>query len=309
MIEFTIKEFSEVNAVSDIHKSKIVIIGCLVLLTGCMNTATEQIKGEEDVGLPNPASVYCEDQGGTLEIRTDADGGQYGICIFNDGSECDEWALFRGECQPGDSLKTQPVDEGGGATSEAEDLADVRQAIGAYIYEQHAIEVPTDWEDVTESPDDSPTRRFISGSWMIILTPTEGANASPTYDVEVGNLSGFNWQGTIDAEGEIREISYIPPATIFSADEARDAVVAFLIETYDLTAPGTWETERPEPEESGIGLVIYTAEAWTVEVSFMPAAPIVSRYELVIDNTSASLHWEGEITSRGEITETQVSQN
>lgn len=53
--------------------------------------------------LANPASVYCVGQGGSLEIRTNARGGQYGICIFNDGSECEEWAFFRGECSPKDS--------------------------------------------------------------------------------------------------------------------------------------------------------------------------------------------------------------
>jgi putative hemolysin len=53
-----------------------------------------------EAGLPNPASVYCEEQGGSVEIRTDADGGQYGVCIFADGSECDEWAFYRGECSP-----------------------------------------------------------------------------------------------------------------------------------------------------------------------------------------------------------------
>lgn len=51
--------------------------------------------------MANPASVYCEDNGGTLEIRTGADGGEYGVCIFDDGSECEEWAYFRGECVPG----------------------------------------------------------------------------------------------------------------------------------------------------------------------------------------------------------------
>jgi hypothetical protein len=49
--------------------------------------------------LPNPASVYCEEQGGTLEIRENQ-AGQYGVCIFDDGSECDEWAYYRGECAP-----------------------------------------------------------------------------------------------------------------------------------------------------------------------------------------------------------------
>jgi hypothetical protein len=53
--------------------------------------------------MANPASVYCGEQGGRLEIRSDAQGNEYGICIFNDGSECEEWAFFRGECQPGTS--------------------------------------------------------------------------------------------------------------------------------------------------------------------------------------------------------------
>lgn len=53
----------------------------------------------DESGLPNPASVYCTEQGGTLDIRED-DSGQYGVCIFDDGSECEEWAFYRGECAP-----------------------------------------------------------------------------------------------------------------------------------------------------------------------------------------------------------------
>ncbi len=55
---------------------------------------------ESPVGLPNPASVFCEEQGYKLEMRTDASG-TAGYCIFPDGSECEEWAFFRGECAPG----------------------------------------------------------------------------------------------------------------------------------------------------------------------------------------------------------------
>src|SRR4030043_2096671 len=50
--------------------------------------------------LPNPASAYCEQQGYTSEIRTATDGSQSGVCIFPDGSECDEWAYYRKECAP-----------------------------------------------------------------------------------------------------------------------------------------------------------------------------------------------------------------
>jgi len=45
--------------------------------------------------IANPASVYCGEQGGTLEIKTATDGGQFGLCKFPDGRECDEWDFFR----------------------------------------------------------------------------------------------------------------------------------------------------------------------------------------------------------------------
>ena len=51
-------------------------------------------------GIANPASNYCTEKGGTSEIRTAQDGTQYGVCRFSNGSECDEWAFFRGKCTP-----------------------------------------------------------------------------------------------------------------------------------------------------------------------------------------------------------------
>ena len=61
---------------------------------------SEATEGPGSAGLPNPASAYCEEQGGKLEIRTASDGSQYGVCIFPDGSACDEWDFYRGECGP-----------------------------------------------------------------------------------------------------------------------------------------------------------------------------------------------------------------
>ena len=62
---------------------------------------TDAATPETNVGLANPASVYCEDNGGTLEFRSDTEENVSGVCVFVDGSECDEWAFFRGECSPG----------------------------------------------------------------------------------------------------------------------------------------------------------------------------------------------------------------
>ncbi|MEK7160486.1 MAG: DUF333 domain-containing protein [Patescibacteria group bacterium] len=62
-------------------------------------TPTSGCGQESNGGLANPASVNCVNEGGILEIRNDEIGGQYGICKFSDGSECEEWKFFRGECQ------------------------------------------------------------------------------------------------------------------------------------------------------------------------------------------------------------------
>ena len=47
------------------------------------------------VGIANPASVYCEEQGGTLSIVEDAEGNQSGMCKLADGTEVEEWEYFR----------------------------------------------------------------------------------------------------------------------------------------------------------------------------------------------------------------------
>ncbi len=47
------------------------------------------------ISLPNPASAYCVKQGGRLDLRRDPQGNVSGVCVFPNGNECDEWALFR----------------------------------------------------------------------------------------------------------------------------------------------------------------------------------------------------------------------
>jgi hypothetical protein len=51
--------------------------------------------------LANPASQHCLAQGGSLLIESDGSGGQFGVCRFDDGRQCEEWALWRGDCPPG----------------------------------------------------------------------------------------------------------------------------------------------------------------------------------------------------------------
>ncbi len=53
------------------------------------------------VEIANPASQNCIEKGGTLSIEERGDGGQYGICYFEDNRQCEEWALMRGDCPVG----------------------------------------------------------------------------------------------------------------------------------------------------------------------------------------------------------------
>jgi putative hemolysin len=48
------------------------------------------------VGIANPASVFCVQQGGTVEIVDEA-GGQIGYCNLPDGTRVEEWEYFRSE--------------------------------------------------------------------------------------------------------------------------------------------------------------------------------------------------------------------
>jgi putative hemolysin len=50
--------------------------------------------------IANPASVNCVNLGGVLEIQT-TESGEYGICTFDDGTQCEEWKLYKEECFKG----------------------------------------------------------------------------------------------------------------------------------------------------------------------------------------------------------------
>jgi putative hemolysin len=78
----------------------IIILGFLVWWA-YSRTASQNIEW-----LPgNPASINCFEKGGISDIRTSEDGSRYGVCKFNDGTECEEWAYFRGTCEPGQYTK------------------------------------------------------------------------------------------------------------------------------------------------------------------------------------------------------------
>ena len=69
-----------------------------LLLGGCVPAPAPSAPPPETQPTPatiaNPASENCIKQGGTLSIVARGDGGQYGICTFEDNRQCEEWAMM-----------------------------------------------------------------------------------------------------------------------------------------------------------------------------------------------------------------------
>ncbi len=51
----------------------------------------------------NPASTKCQEAGGRIDIRKNIiNNKEYGVCIFDNGSECEEWRFLHKTCSPDD---------------------------------------------------------------------------------------------------------------------------------------------------------------------------------------------------------------
>ena len=132
------------------------LLAIALVAAGCAPKATPQpvpaaTQPGSGAGIANPASTYCAEQGNKSEIRTAADGSQSGVCIFPDGSECDEWAYFRGECGPAQT-GTQPASGGGTQPTENKVVEILRGQLAKQLnQEPEAIELTSleavNWPD------------------------------------------------------------------------------------------------------------------------------------------------------------------
>ncbi|MCH7336822.1 I78 family peptidase inhibitor [Acinetobacter sp. NIPH 2699] len=65
----------------------------LTSLAACSSMPNQELTPPK-IGMANPASKFCIEQGGQLEIRNEANG-QVGYCKLPNGQVVEEWELFR----------------------------------------------------------------------------------------------------------------------------------------------------------------------------------------------------------------------
>jgi putative hemolysin len=63
----------------------------MLLVVGC---GSDEGDDTPPPGIANPASEFCVEQGGEVEIVTEDDG-EVGYCALPDGTRVDEWEYFR----------------------------------------------------------------------------------------------------------------------------------------------------------------------------------------------------------------------
>ncbi len=88
-------------AIAALMCAALLLGSCVLMPTSAPSAPAPTATTVPAVGMANPASVFCKEKGGQLKIEKDAKGNEIGICVFADGSQCEEWAFFRGECKPG----------------------------------------------------------------------------------------------------------------------------------------------------------------------------------------------------------------
>ena len=151
----------------------------------------------------------------------------------------------------------------------------------------------------------SSTFRYLSESVTIVISAETSAPGPSLFTIrEVANLAnGFFWEGTLSSDGTIIEGKVVPASTILNEALARDAVLEYLLERYNILTPADWVDEDISQTENDTAQRVYSSDPWRVEVEFAPAAPLVSSYQVRVENLTEGIRWEGVINSHGEILE------
>jgi len=240
---------------------------------------------EEESELANPASVFCEKEGGTIDIRTDEEGNQLGICIFEDGTECEEWAYFRGEC---------PAEE-----PEEIDEEEVPEIVGEIVEEIIEEETPVETEETEEETVETEEVEEIvieeepevidTEAIVIIVHETEAVSLAPQAEDPDNDVITYSFTTPLDDDGKWLttygdEGEYTITVTASDGELSTSQEVLIIVNKKE-EAP-TIDSFKP------IELTINTKEdtelSFSVEASDLNGDPLTYSWKLDGDEVSAT---------------------
>jgi hypothetical protein len=206
--------------------------------------------------------------------------------------------------------EVEPTEE---VSIQIQDFISARDYLVAYLSDQYGIESKDPWMEANITPADAAgvtTFRYVSGPLSIVISAEASAPYPASYTIQEASFiaNGFYWEGSLDLNGEINETMVVPPWSILDTDQARDAVLVYLLNTYDITLMEDWVDEGFSQTGNDSVVLRYSSGSWTVLVEFAPAAPLVSSYKVIVENIAEGILWEGDISGKGEIKEIIFSQ-
>ena len=185
----------------------IVALLAVATLAGCNLNKTPVENPDENAEIANPASVYCEENGGTLTLEEWA-----WLCMFEDGSYCEEWAYYNGECQPGDIIynaveDTLPEDAKTSLTDEElEEIIDTHFPKG-YTYSVYNTETEESNEGEYTYPED------LSHTLLIPIHATMASREVTSSWIEDGMIYTLT-NVTLQDDTEVSVLYIVNPETL-----------------------------------------------------------------------------------------------
>jgi putative hemolysin len=187
-------------------------------LAACNAPSSGSVNTPSLAGLANPASVHCQEQGGTLEVRQNESGDTYGVCVFSDNSECEEWAFFNDDCQQG---MYEQAEDGLGSVNVVE-AAGLEETVSLDIMELNLEPADEPYEHLL-TIDNEGSLEVIIEALNVVIRPGLRLACIPIYQLNFHLADGSTWlleyscgddQGNFMRGGQplFDGKDYVPPA-------------------------------------------------------------------------------------------------
>jgi hypothetical protein len=153
------------------------------------------------------------------------------------------------------------------------------------------------------------TYQYSMDDWVLTISYPVVQPELTTYRIVLSNAStGFEWEGEVDAAGNVTEAGEPEPEPADPVMAARDAALAYLSQEYGPDTPSaemTWTRTRTTPDSIvGSETYEYRSGHWVVTVSYPVVPPDKMVYRVLASNQETGFQWEGQVAADGTVTET-----
>jgi hypothetical protein len=153
------------------------------------------------------------------------------------------------------------------------------------------------------------TYQYTAQDWVLTISYPIVQPELTTYRIVLSNAgTGFQWEGEVDAAGNVTEAGEATPESPDPVMAARDAALAYLSQEHGTSAPSpdmTWTRTRTTPDDIvGSETYEYRSGHWVVAVSYPVVPPDKTVYTVLASNQKTGFQWEGQVAADGTVTET-----